>query len=122
MLTDPLATLDQCPAQGRVGQSLLAVGSADLKDPVGKSQLTRAAVPHAGGRITAASGRTVTFQHSLIVDGQVAGTWRLARGARDVTIDAVPLRRLTRGQKEALARVTARYGDFAGVPASLSVD
>jgi hypothetical protein len=70
----------------------------------------RFAVPH--GRTTiVANGRVVGFMHALVIDGQVAGTWRTAP-ARPGQADLTPLRRLTATERGALAIVIRRYARF----------
>jgi hypothetical protein len=63
----------------------------------------------------------ITFQHALVISGQIAGTWKSIRGAGDVVVDVIPLRRLTRSERRGLEETTARYGDFLGTTASLSI-
>ena len=60
------------------------------------------------------------FQHALVIDGQVAGTWRLTERAGSLTIDVVPMRRLTARDRRELADAATRYGRFVGMPATLS--
>ncbi len=78
----------------------------------------REAVPHV---ITSRSGRFVTFQHALVIAGQVAGTWRTARNTRARAIHVIPLRRLTGGERRAIAEAVDRYGRFLGAPVSWSI-
>ena len=66
----------------------------------------RAAVPHGSAALTVREG--VTFQHALIIDGQVAGTWRLARDASGRTPVPVPLRQLTPTERRAVAAAVQR--------------
>jgi hypothetical protein len=61
------------------------------------------------------------FQHSLVIGGQVAGTWRPSASAKRVTVNVETLRRLTSTERRGLAREVARYQRFLGVPVSLSV-
>jgi hypothetical protein len=80
----------------------------------------RVAVPHRP--VTASSkGIAVTFQHSIVIDGQVAGTWRITRTTRGVTIDALPFRRLSAVEGRALAAAAERYEAVMQVPVKLSV-
>ena len=66
----------------------------------------RDAVPH---RLTALSVRErVTFQHALILDGQVAGTWRLTRDTSGPVIVPTPLRHLTSTERRAVAEAVQR--------------
>jgi hypothetical protein len=81
----------------------------------------RDAVPHGPPAIKSRVRGTMTFQHSLVIDGQVAGTWKPVRNARELIVDVIPLRRLTGPERRALAETAARYGRFLDVPVSLSV-
>ncbi|MCI0451165.1 MAG: winged helix DNA-binding domain-containing protein [Candidatus Latescibacteria bacterium] len=56
----------------------------------------------------------------LTIDGLIAGTWKrtLLEGAVDVAIR--PLRRLTAGEKDAVAAAGRRYGRFLGTPVTMS--
>jgi hypothetical protein len=65
-----------------------------------------------------ANGEVVTFQHALVVDGRVTGTWRVTRTGSGVSVDVTPSRRLTAIDQRALAEATARYVRFARTPAA----
>lgn len=62
-----------------------------------------------------------SFQHALLIRGQVAGTWRTISGNGGLLVDVRPLRRLTPDERRGLAQAVARYRRFLGVPVSLSV-
>lgn len=82
----------------------------------------RIAVPHGPSMIPSSTGGGyVTFQHALVIESQIAGTWRMSRGSRDVAIAATPLRRLAARERAALADAAARYGRFSGLPVTLSI-
>jgi hypothetical protein len=81
----------------------------------------RDAVPHRPPAIQSRGRGSMTFQHSLVIDGQVAGTWKPVRNARELIVYVIPLRRLTGPERRALAETAARYGRFLDVPVSLSV-
>jgi hypothetical protein len=81
----------------------------------------REVVPHAPS-VTAAYGRPVNFQHAVIVDGQVAGTWRIARTARAIAMRATMLRRLTSRERRAVVDAAKRYERFQRVPVALTID
>jgi hypothetical protein len=66
--------------------------------------------------------RRVIFQHTLVIAGQVAGTWRLTRQAQKHVLQAIPLRRLTRPERQALTNAVHRYERFVSVPVAFSVD
>ena len=71
----------------------------------------RQAVPHGSAALSALTDG-VTFQHALIIDGQVAGTWRLTRDANGSTAVPVPLRRLVSAERNAVAQAVQRHADF----------
>jgi hypothetical protein len=81
----------------------------------------RAAVPHGSAMIPARTPGYVTFQHALVVDGQVTGTWRTVQGRRGVQVNVVPLRRLTSAERAAVQREAQRYQRFLGVPVKVDV-
>jgi len=81
----------------------------------------RHAVPHKAPKIRSSSRGTVTFQHALVIAGQIAGTWRPVRNAAGVVVDVAPLRRLTGPERHAVAQTATRYGRFLDVPVSLSI-
>jgi len=81
----------------------------------------RDAVPHKASAITSGPRQGAVFQHSLVIAGQIAGTWKAVRNAAGVRIDVIPLRRLTGPERRALAGTAARYGRFLGLPVSLSI-
>lgn len=81
----------------------------------------REAVPHAASMVNSDSGGYVTFQHALVISGQVAGTWKTVRAANEITVEVVPLRRLTRPERTGVAEAVARYGRFLGSPVRLSI-
>jgi hypothetical protein len=81
----------------------------------------REAVPHGPSVITSASRASVTFQHALVIEGQVAGTWRIARQPRAVFIEVVPLRPMTGPGGRALAEAVKRYERFLGAPVNWSM-
>ena len=76
----------------------------------------REAVPHGPSVIASVSRTSVTFQHALVVNGQVAGTWRIARQPQAVFIEVVPLRPITGPDRRELARAVERYERFLGAP------
>jgi hypothetical protein len=81
----------------------------------------RDAVPHSPSTIASGAGRSMSFQHALVIAGQVAGSWRLARKLATVLIDAVPHRRLTRVERQALNEAACRYERFLGATTELSI-
>jgi hypothetical protein len=79
----------------------------------------REAVPHAPPIVsenTPASGRSVVFQHALVIDGQVAGTWRWARTSVRMSVEATLMRTIAARERRTLADLVARFERFQGVP------
>ena len=71
----------------------------------------RIAVPH--GPPTIGRGRTgVTFQHALVIQGHVAGTWRVEHQRQSTVLNVTPLRRLTPAERAGINKAAARYGRF----------
>jgi len=81
----------------------------------------RHAVPHRTARNAVAPREFVTFQHALVIDGQVAGTWRTAQTARAMSVKVYPLRRLTRDEKRELADAVRRYSRFQDRTVEISI-
>jgi hypothetical protein len=82
----------------------------------------RIAVPHGPSMVPSGTGGGyVTFQHALVIGGQIAGTWRMSRSTKGVAIAATPLRRLSPGERSAVAAATDRYARFLGAEVELVV-
>jgi hypothetical protein len=62
-----------------------------------------------------------SFEHALVIGGQVTGTWRTIPGAKGFVVDVRALRRLNVVEHRALTQAVTRYRHFLGVPVSLSV-
>ena len=61
------------------------------------------------------------FSHHLVIDGRLAGSWmRTVKGA-SVLIEVAPYKKLTPAQSRAVMSAADCYGEFLGVPASLSI-
>ena len=82
----------------------------------------RKAVPHGPSVVPARVGPAILFQHAVVIDGQVAGTWRTARKDDGVAVTVAALRRLTPADRRAVLEAAARYERFVGVPVSLTMD
>jgi hypothetical protein len=80
----------------------------------------RIAVPHGPGKIRVGS-TTVNFRHSLVIDGQVAGTWTTSRDRTGERLRVTPLRPLSGREQAQLERVADRYARFTGRPLALSI-
>lgn len=61
------------------------------------------------------------FANHLIVDGRLAGGWSRQIGGNSVTIDVAPYKKLTPQQTRALGTAAEQYGEFLGLPATVSV-
>ena len=83
----------------------------------------RHAVPHGPSTIARGSSASpsVTFQHALIIGGQVAGTWRRMQKSKTMAVDVVPVRPLTRPERHALEEATGRYERFLSTPVDVSI-
>jgi hypothetical protein len=81
----------------------------------------RQAVPHGPTIVPSRSRGAVTFQHALVIGGQVAGTWRITRTAERVSLEVIPLRNLTRIERTELGLAAERYSRFLGMPVSMKV-
>jgi hypothetical protein len=62
-----------------------------------------------------------SFQHALVIGGQVTGVWRTTPGQDGLVLHVTPQRRLTQLERRWLAQVAAHYGRFVRVPISLLV-
>ena len=81
----------------------------------------REAVPHGPTVVKSRSRESVTFQHALVIAGQVAGTWRMPKTSEGVAIDVFPLRRLTKPERGQVNAAGERYGRFVGAPVTVSI-
>jgi hypothetical protein len=70
--------------------------------------------PRFGSRIC--PGGNGVFMPTIVVDGQVVGTWRRATRAKLVEITAIPFTRLTRAASDGFRDAAAAHGRFLGVP------
>jgi hypothetical protein len=57
----------------------------------------------------------------LIIDGRLAGGWSRTIAGNSVKIDVAPYRKLTAAQTRAVQNAAECYGEFLGLPASLSI-
>jgi hypothetical protein len=118
--------LDGCTYWQVEGRSRTATAGAPLHllpiyDEYLVSYRDRAAVPHGPTSVPSQSRGPVTFQHALVIAGQVAGTWRTGRGDSGMSIEVIPLRKLTRTERGWLETAIERYSRFLGAPVSVSV-
>ena len=70
----------------------------------------RVAVSH-GASLIKERQRSVIFQHAILIDGHVAGTWRTAAGSAK-SPDLVPMRRFSAAERRAVDDAFDRYRRF----------
>ena len=117
-----IARARQMPADGHVYWTI--GGSAPARAPrAGTTHLLpiydeylvayrdRAAVPHSWQP----SGASVTFRHALVLDGQVAGTWRVTKNETGLAMTITPVRPLSAREQRAAREAASRYERFLGV-------
>ncbi len=71
----------------------------------------RDAVPHSVALNPSGPGGPLPFLHPLVIDGQLAGTWRPVHAAPGVVVKVIA-RRLKRSERTALTEAATRYGRF----------
>jgi hypothetical protein len=95
-------------------------GSAALLLPIYDEYLVayrdRVVVPHTQSQITKVPGWNVTFQHAVVINGQVAGTWRIPRVGGSIAIDVTLVPGLSARDRRAVADAAKRYGRFRRMP------
>jgi hypothetical protein len=62
-----------------------------------------------------------SFQHALVIGGQLAGTWRPVAGRKGLVVKVETQRSLGGGERRVLVQAVSRYRRFLGIPVSLSV-
>ena len=110
----------RAPAHGAVrpGVAQAAAHLLPIYDEYLVSYRDRDAVPHGPSKVTSSTA-TVIFQHAVVVDGQVAGTWRASPVGGPAAVSVFPLRRLTAADRRAITDAAARYERFLGEPVRL---
>jgi hypothetical protein len=71
----------------------------------------RVAVPHSHTGFKT-SKDAIVFQHALIIDGQIAGTWRTNRSPSAGPVTPTLLRRVTASERSSVADAVGRYHSF----------
>ena len=61
----------------------------------------------------------VLFQNTIVLDGQIAGTWRRTLKSQTVIIEPTPFAPLTADQQAAFEQAGQRYGDYLGLTVEL---
>ena len=98
-------------AQVRVGAEQSPVHLLPIYDEYLVAYRDRVAVPHGPGKFRSGRER-VTFQHAVVSNGLVTGTWRTTVKADRIELGIFPLRVLTAAERRALEDEAARYGQF----------
>jgi hypothetical protein len=62
----------------------------------------------------------VLFNHTIVVDGLIAGTWKRTLKKQTVVIETTLFRPLTAAEQDAFAAAAKRYGEFLGLSAVLA--
>jgi hypothetical protein len=57
-------------------------------------------------------------QYTLVIDGQILGTWKRTVKKNAVAVEVKPFRPLKLAEEKAIGRALERYGDFLGLPLS----
>lgn len=60
------------------------------------------------------------FNHVIVVNGRVVGTWKRTLKKSEVVIELVPFSTLTNAEKRAVADAAERYGKFLGLSVSIA--
>jgi hypothetical protein len=61
----------------------------------------------------------IVFNHTILIDGRVAGTWKRSFMKGQVLLEARPFASLSAAEEAALLRAVRRYGEFHGIPVVL---
>ena len=61
------------------------------------------------------------YPHHLIIDGRLAGSWTRTLKEHSVAIEVAPYRKLTPVQTRAVMSAADCYGEFLGLPMTLSI-
>ena len=72
----------------------------------------RLAVPRAAASVRSSAGKVVSFQHALVIGGQVTGSWK----AKGSTIEVFPLRKLSAAERRGVDEAEARFKEFMNGP------
>ena len=66
-------------------------------------------------------GGPVAFDAALVIDGQVAGSWKRTIKKQAVIIEVAPFAPLSAAKGEAVAVAARRYGDFVGMAVTCTI-
>ena len=101
-------TIDSATAAGRP-RTQPHVRLLPIYDEYVVAYRDRVAVPHRAMPLIR-NVQAVSFQHALVIDGQIAGTWRTR--TRTATADVTPGRKLSSRERKALDLEVRRYVRF----------
>jgi hypothetical protein len=79
----------------------------------------RSAALHASHAPRIVPGNNGMFISTLVLDGQVCGTWRRSATVKSAVIEASPFAVLPAAKRKAFAAALERYAQFLGVPVKL---
>lgn len=64
-------------------------------------------------------GNNGMFLSTIVVDGEIVGTWKRTESARKIAVDVSEFTAMTKRSRTGLARALRRYGEFVGKPVEL---
>lgn len=85
---------------------------------LGYKDRSAALAPRYASRIV--PGGNGIFLSTLVLDGQVCGTWRRTTRAKSVEIEASPFARLKASDRKAFVEPVERYANFLGATVNLT--
>ncbi len=59
---------------------------------------------------------SIVFNHTILIDGRVVGTWKRSFSKGQVLLEVRPFASFSAAEEEALAEAVRRYGEFHGMP------
>jgi len=62
----------------------------------------------------------VLFQHTIVIEGEVRGTWKRKETKKAASLEATPFRPFTKAEAQAVASAAHRYAEFLELPVSVS--
>jgi hypothetical protein len=78
---------------------------------------TDRSAPLAGAPLdTVVPGSNGMFLATIVVNGEIVGTWRRTQSAKGLVVEPAPFRELTAAQQDGVRRAGSRYARFLGVP------
>jgi len=61
----------------------------------------------------------ILFQHTVVINGQVTGTWKRTLKKKEVVIDLAPFNTWTKAERRAITKAAESFGKFLELPVSL---